>query len=360
MKIEGKQRLWMDYQKEIAADNYFYVRSCVRQNFFPGSEKTFLRILQSELNKDIFENPSHTTCSGIGYHTDIVPFETAMTIVARQFALMTEAGYENLATSCITSFGLYSEILETWHHFPETEEKTREFLRRATGREFKTPKNVAHASDIIFKFRKEIAEKGKYRLINRSTNKPLQVVEHIGCHYSKMFPSKGIGGAEYPYVLTGMIEEWGGEVIDYPERRHCCGFGFRQYLIQANRGFSVSCSKKKFDSMEPYKPDMILTNCPGCPMFLDRWQYAISEMEGKTYGENGQGIPVLTYEELAGLVLGYNPWDLGLQVHQVPVEPLMDKIGIPYDPEMKFKGVGGLDIGKPESPSVLKFYTEKA
>jgi heterodisulfide reductase subunit B len=359
MKIEGKQRIWMDYQKEIADDHFFYVRSCVRQNFFPGSEKTFLRILQSELQKDIYENPSHTTCSGIGYHTDIVPFETAMTIVARQFALMTEAGYENFTTSCITSFGLYSEVLETWHHFPETEEKTRGFLLKATGREFKKPTNVSHASDIIFRFRKEIAEKGKYRLVNQHTGQPLRVVEHIGCHYSKMFPSKGIGGAEYPYVLIGMIEDWGGEVIDYPERRHCCGFGFRQYLIQANRGFSISCSKKKFDSMEPYKPDMILTNCPGCPMFLDRWQYAISEMEGKTYGENGWGIPVLTYEELAGIVLGYNPWDLGLQVHQVPIEPLLDKIGIPYDPEMKFKGANGQDLGKPESPSFLKFYPEK-
>jgi hypothetical protein len=37
-----------------------------------------------------------------------------------------------------------------------------------------------------------------------------------------------------------MIESWGGEVIDYPERRHCCGFGFRQYLVQANRGYSVA------------------------------------------------------------------------------------------------------------------------
>ena len=42
MKIEGKQRLWMDYQKEIADDHFFYVRSCVRQNFFPGSEKNIL------------------------------------------------------------------------------------------------------------------------------------------------------------------------------------------------------------------------------------------------------------------------------------------------------------------------------
>ena len=43
-------------------------------------------------------------------------------------------------------------------------------------------------------------------------------------------------------------------------------------------------------------------------------------------GQNGHGIPVLTYEEMAGLVLGYDPWVLGMQMHQVDVEPLLDKM----------------------------------
>ncbi len=348
MIIEGKQIIWKEYQKEIAENHYYYARSCIRQNFFPGSEAAFLRILQKELKLDVFDDPAHTTCTGIAYHSDVVPLETTMTVVARQFALMTAAGYRNFVPSCITSFGIYTEILETWHEFPETLERTRTQLMRATGREFEIPENLAHTSDIIYKFRDDIADKGKYRLVNKSTGEPLRVVEHIGCHYARMFPHKGIGGAEYPYVLAGMIEAWGGEVIDYPERRHCCGFGFRQYLVQANRGYSLSCSRKKFESMAPFKPDMIITNCPGCPYFLDRWQFVIREMEGKTYGENGKGIPVFTYEEVAGLVLGYDPWDLGLQLHHVDVQPLLDKIGIDYDPGMKYKGVGGIDLGEPK------------
>ena len=62
--------------------------------------------------------------------------------------------------------------------------------------------------------------------------------------------------------------------------------------------------------MEPYKPDVIITNCPGY-YFMDRWQYVIAEQTGKTYGENGYGIPVFTYEEVAGLVLDMTPgtWD---------------------------------------------------
>lgn len=354
MKIEGKKALWKDYQKEIADDRYFYVRSCIRQHFFPGSEVTFLRILKDVLGKDVFEHPCHTTCSGIGYHADIVPLDTAMTVIARQFALMKESGYTHYVPSCITSFGLYTEVIETWHHFPETLERTREHLFKATGRTFDIPENLAHASDIIYKFRREIAEKGKFRLVHKDTGKPLKVVEHIGCHYSKMFPHKGVGGAEYPYVLVGMIEEWGGEVVDYPERRHCCGFGFRQYVVQANRGYSAACSRKKFESMEAYEPDMIITNCPGCPMFLDRWQYVISESENKTYGRNGEGIPVFTYEEVAGLVMGYDPWDTGLQFHLVDCTPVLDKIGIPYDPEKKYDGPLGKKMGKPQTTKVSK------
>ncbi len=354
MNLEGKKQIWSSYQKEIADDNYYYARSCIRQNFFPASEVMFLRILRDELGKNIFDDPNHTTCTGIGYHSDIVPFDTIQTVVARHFALMTEAGLENVAISCVTSFGIYTEILDLWQHFPEQLEKIREYLYKATKREFNVPKNIAHTSDIIYKFRDEIAQKAKYKLVNAQTGEPLNVVEHIGCHYAKMFPTKGVGGAEFPQVLSGMIESWGGNVVDYPERRHCCGFGFRNYLVQANRGYSVSNTKKKLESMKPYKPDFIVANCPGCSMFMDKWQYTLAEMEGVTYDENGYGIPVLTYEEMAGLVLGYNPWDLGLQMHQVQCEPLLDKLGIEYDPKAKYLDKNGNQMPIPECPTNLK------
>ncbi|MGD9991701.1 MAG: heterodisulfide reductase-related iron-sulfur binding cluster [Salinivirgaceae bacterium] len=351
LNLKNNNPNWNKYQKEIADNHYYYARSCIRQNFFPASESTFLQILRQELNKDIFDDPRHTTCTGIAYHSDIIPQETTATVIARHFALMSELGYENLAISCVTSFGLYTELLETWKHFPEEEAKIRDMLWKATRREFLIPKNLAHSSDIIFHFRNEINAKAKRQLVHAKTGKPLKVVEHIGCHYSKLFPEKGVGGAEFPYVLAGMIESWGGEVVDYPERRHCCGFGFRQYLVMANRGYSVSNSKKKFDAMAPFEPDFIVANCPGCTMFMDKWQYTIAEMEGTTYGKDGYGIPVLTYEEMAGLVLGYDPWDLGLQMHQVSVEPLLDEMGIAYKKQDKFRTLKSNSI--PNTPLKL-------
>ena len=265
MIYEGKKKIWAEYQKEIPEDHYFYVRSCIRQSFFPASEATFLDITRNKLGKDIFETEHHTTCGGIAYHSDTIPQETVMTIIARQFALMHKYGYENYVCSCITSFGLYCETMETWREYPELQQKIAENLWKTCKLEFAKPKFLVHASDLIFKYRMQIAAKSKFKLVNKKTGEPLRVVEHIGCHYSKMFPSKGVGGAEYPYVLVGMVEAWGGQIVDYPERRHCCGFGFRQYLIKGNRGYSISNTHKKFESMEPFKPDMIITNCPGCP-----------------------------------------------------------------------------------------------
>ncbi|TSA29068.1 MAG: heterodisulfide reductase subunit B, partial [Bacteroidetes bacterium] len=211
--METKKHAWADYHKEIADDRYYYARSCIRQNFFPGSEIAFIRILRDYLGKDLFDDPHQTTCTGIAYHAGLIPFETTRAVVARQFSLMNKAGYRNFVPSCVTSFGVYEEVLETWHHFPEALEQSRRQLKNSTGRDFTIPDNVAHTSDIIYKFREEIAMMSRYRLINAHTGEPLRAVEHIGCHYAKIFPSRGVGGAEFPRVLSGMIETWGGSVV---------------------------------------------------------------------------------------------------------------------------------------------------
>ncbi|MDY6327837.1 MAG: heterodisulfide reductase-related iron-sulfur binding cluster [Bacteroidales bacterium] len=349
-----EKRYWNEYVKDIADDHFFYERSCIRQTFFPGSEAVFLKILRNDLGKDIYDSSHQHTCTGIGYHSDVVPYETTMTIVARLFSLMTEHGYKNYIPSCITSFGLMTELIETWKENPDILDKARGYLMKATGRSFELPENIAHPSDVFFKFRHELKAKMKYQLVNRYTGNPLRGVDHIGCHYAKIFPKHGIGNAEFPHVLAGMVEAWGGEVIDYPERRHCCGFGFRQYLVQENRGYSIANSKKKFESMEPYEPDFIVSNCPGCAMFLDKWQYTIAEMEHKTYDRDGYGIPVFTYEELAGILLGYDPWTLGLQLHQVQCERFLNKIGVEYNPDEKYKGASGKLLRAPEKPQILK------
>ncbi len=245
--------------------------------------------------------------------------------MARLWSVCAEAGLENITTACVTSFAIHNEILELIHKEPGLAEKVDKALYDACGRRLVVPRHIVHCSDVFYRYRGQLAQLMKYRLVDMTTGRPLKVVDHVGCHYNKIFPSKSVGGTEYCDVLTAMIREWGGDEVDYPERRHCCGMGFRQCMIRPNRSFTVACARKKFESMAPFAPDLIITNCPGCGLVLDREQWAVNELTGANFQ-----IPVLNYAQLAGLLLGWDPYEaVGIQGHTVPVEPLLERMGIP-------------------------------
>ena len=208
-------------------------------------------------------------------------------VVARLWSLCAEAGLENITTACVTSFAIHNEILELLHTEPGLADKLDAALFDACGRHLVIPRHIVHCSDIIYRYRSELAELMKYRLVDQATGRPLKVVDHVGCHYNKLFPNKSVGGTEYCDVLAAMVREWGGEEVDYPERRHCCGMGFRQCMIRPNRSFTVACARKKFESMAPFEPDLIITNCPGCGLVLDREQFAVNELTGGGFVHSG-------------------------------------------------------------------------
>ena len=318
--------------KEIPSDDYYLTTSCVLGTLNPGTEVLITRIYDLlGLHWGITPTtPASqcTCCTGISSHGDIMAFESTLLVVARLWSVAAELGFKHISTACVTSFCIHTECLEMYHEEPDLAERVDRWLHEACGRKLQLPTHVVHASDVIYKHRDRLAESFlKYRLVDHRTGRPLRIVDHVGCHYAKVFPEKAVGGADYCDVLTGMIRSWGGQTVDYPERRHCCGMGFRQCMIQPNRGYTMACVLKKMTSMEPFQPDLILTNCPGCNVFLDKEQWAIQELTGRQFQ-----VPVLSYTELAGLLLGWDPYDVvGIQAHTVPVEPFLDRVGIPYD-----------------------------
>jgi heterodisulfide reductase subunit B len=317
------------YEKPIPDDDYYVTQSCVTGAFSPSTEPLITRIYDLLGRRWAIHGPDpqsqNTCCSGISTHGDVFTIESTLLTVGRLWSIAAGMGLENFTCACVTSFAIHSECLELLEHEPGLHEKVDRLLFEACGRRLVIPKNVVHCSDIVYHWRGELAKHMKYRLVDRETGRPLDVVDHVGCHYNKLFQQKSVGGAEYCDVLTGMIREWGGAEVDYPERRHCCGMGFRQCMIRPNRSFTMACARKKFESMGPYGPDLVLTNCPGCTKILDGEQWAVNEMTGSDFQ-----IPVLNYAELVGLLLGWDPYDVvGIQGKIVPVEPLLDRIGIP-------------------------------
>jgi heterodisulfide reductase subunit B len=337
----GKNKAWSRYVKEIPEDDYFFLPSCILGVGYPGAEVALPRLFDRLGLKwawNLKPESVCTCCSGIAYHGDITTIESTLLTVARLWSLAQEAGSDTVVVACVTSFGVHSECVDLYHEEPGLKKKIDSLLMEACGRRFEIPRYILHASDVVYTHRDRLADLMRYRLVNKETGKALRGVDHVGCHYNKLFPrERSLGGAEYCQVLSGLVTAWGGQEVDYPERRHCCGMGFRQCMITPNRGFTSASVKKKMESMEPFEPDFIVTNCPGCQVHLDKQQWAIRELTGKEYF-----VPVLTYSELAGLLLGWDPYEqVGLQFHTVPVEPLLDKIGITYDETRSWLGRQG-------------------
>ena len=337
--VEARENIWRRYIKEIPDDGYFLLPSCILAVGYPGSEATIPRLfdlLDLDWNWNLKPESMCTCCSGIAYHGDVATIESTLLTTARLWSLAQEAGYETIAVACVTSFGIHSECFDLYREEPGLKQKIDKLLMEACGRKFELPRHILHVSDVVYKHRLRLRDEFMiYQLVDKDSSRPLRGVDHVGCHYNKLFPlERSLGGAEYCEVLSGLVKAWGGKEIDYPERRHCCGMGFRQCMLTPNRGFTNACVNKKMVSMEPFEPDFILTNCPGCQVYLDKEQWAIKELKGKEYF-----IPVLTYMELAALLMGWDPYDIvGIQFHTVPVESLLDKIGIPYDESKTWLG----------------------
>ena len=330
--------------KEIPENDFFLTPSCILGAINPGTEVLISRIYQLlGLRWKTAGNRREsecTCCTGILSHGDIMSMESTLLVVARLWSIAAELGLENITTACVTSFAIHTECLQMYEHEPDLAQRVDRWLQEACGRRLQIPRHVVHASDIVYRHRDALARSMRHRLVEKKTGRPLRIVDHVGCHYAKVFPEKAVGGSERCDVLTGMIRSWGGETVDYPERRHCCGMGFRQCMIRPNRGYTMACVLKKLESMEPWKPDAIITNCPGCNVLLDKEQWAVRQMTGTDYN-----IPTLSYAELAGLLLGWNPYDVvGIQAHTVPVEPLLDKIGIPYDKSEEWLSPGNMEV----------------
>ncbi len=315
--------------KPIPDDGYYLTASCILGTFAPNVEPLVARIYDLLGRRWAMGGTGpaslNTCCSGIATNGNVFTVESSLLVVARLWSVCAEAGLENITTACVTSFAIHNEILELIHKEPGLAEKVDKALYDACGRRLIIPSHIVHCCDVFYRYRAELARLMRYQLVDEATGQPLKVVDHVGCHYNKIFPSKSVGGTEYCDVLTAMIREWGGDEVDYPERRHCCGMGFRQCMIRPNRSFTVACARKKFESMAPFAPDLIITNCPGCGLVLDREQWAVNELTGANFQ-----IPVLNYAQLVGLLLGWDPYEVvGIQGHTVPVEPLLERMGIP-------------------------------
>jgi heterodisulfide reductase subunit B len=175
-------------------------------------------------------------------------------------------------------------------------------------------------SEVFWALRERIRERAKYTLDG------IRVAVHYGDHYWKGIMHNAIGGYR-PHILEDFLQALGATVVPYSAYYDCCGFGFRHIIM--NRTMTRSQVFKKLRSIrDEAKADLIVTNCPGCGNTLDKNQWI---QKAREHCEEFS-IPVLFPYQVASLCMGADPYKVAcIHFNATPVEPLLEKMGIPYD-----------------------------
>lgn len=308
------------YKKKVHLDKFWDHKSCNLCSINPGAAKS-LWWIWDQLGIDYYNPDTQTSCTGWMYWaTAIHSLPTLVGALARNWHECYTSG-RNFNIHCITSFATYTEARHWLIESDELRAKVKKYLS-SLGRELVVPESIVHVSEVVYALRDEIAKRVKYPLND------VVVAVHYGDHYWKGIMENAIGGYR-PKVLDGLLEVLGAKVANnYSAFYECCGFGFRHIIM--NRTMTRSQVYRKLKSIrDETDADLITTNCPGCGNTLDKNQWI---QRARPDGAEEFNIPVLFPYQIAALCMGAHPYKIAaVHFNSTPVEPFLDKAGIPYE-----------------------------
>jgi heterodisulfide reductase subunit B2 len=288
---------------------------CIAPNRYPGIEVATIKTSKA-LGLELVDLVGASCCPAPGAFgsMDILTWEA---LAARNICLSEQMGLD-CTVVCNGCYKSLYDVNEKLKENPEEKKKVNELLKLA-GMEFQGTIEVRHLAEQLYR---DVGVK-KIRDSVVTPLNGLRVGIHYGCHMLKPARDRKFGspafGTEYPTFLDEMVEALGATSVDYKEKMMCCGAGggVRGYKID----YALDMTNEKLKNMAEVGVDCIVDVCPFCHLQFDKGQQEIKEKFGDVYN-----IPVLHYSQLLGLAQGMSPEELGLSVHVIPVDKVLDKI----------------------------------
>lgn len=292
------------------SDKMFLFRPCVGTNKYPGLITSALAMFE-KLGIELVTSDDQTCCGGFLTFTNVAQPTSTMPAVARNLAVAEELGLDTL-TLCNGCHTFLTEFSHFMNDRPPVK-KVVNVILSMTGREYKGSQNVYHGIEVIYKLKDRIKEHIEHPL------KGLKFSTHYGCHYLNGFKKTAIDDAHMPTVLEELIEIAGGEVVEYPENRSCCGTGLTQIIFNKEE-LSLPHTKVKLDSLNERQPDAVVVVCPYCLSQLDRMQQKFNYRKIGKYQ-----VPVIHLVQLIALAMGADVEKLGFDAHAISFHRFLEK-----------------------------------
>lgn len=223
----------------------------------------------------------------------------ALALAARHFALVQTMGFEDLVTGCNACYATLRKAARLLTEDQDLFRKTQEILQNLGLKLDRIPK-VRHLLEVLVEAMPD-SSSDKY--------KTLAVGAYYGCQLTR--PNQDLDKGEHPEILEHFLDRIGFSVKKHSASTQCCGASHAVIYKNECQGLS----HRIIQEIGNKGAQVIATICPLCQFNLDQAQTQ----------DNGPGLPVTYFTQLAGLALGLAPSELGLNKLLVSADKILTR-----------------------------------
>ncbi|RLE50159.1 MAG: hypothetical protein DRJ21_01915 [Candidatus Methanomethylicota archaeon] len=268
----------------------------------PFAEASFRKIA-SLIDLDLIDIKG-ATCCPVPEITRLMDYDSWITIAARNLALADEMK-NDIVVLCNGCWETLYEAREQLLHNEDLKNKVNLNLK-LLGKTFTGESEVKHYVEVLV----EDIGLDKLKENVKVDLSDIKVAIHPGC---KLYKSEGEKLANYMFDIINAL---GVKIIDYGIERVCCGYPLM--LASVDKAIKER-SKWKLDEIKNAGADLIVVACPACYDQFEKAQLTLKD-EGLEYN-----LPVLHLSELIAIALGFKPKEIGIDLHGIPCQILIDK-----------------------------------
>lgn len=261
------------------------------------------RNVAKELNIEFVDLKDGSCC---GFPLKALDAETSLLMAARNLGLASKLGLD-VVTLCNSCTAMLSDA--------QIKLKNGDFRKKFTDLGFSYP-NETKVRHFVRMLYEDIGIENVKKAIKRPLNN-LRIISHYGCHYLRPSYLHSFDNVENPHTLDELVAVTGANVIDYQEKKLCCGGS----VLGVDEGLAIKMAQQKLEIARSNKADAMISICPFCTVMYEDNQKKVETKFNTTYN-----LPILYYPQLLGLGLGLAPDAVGLKFNRIKPESIISKI----------------------------------
>jgi len=231
------------------------------------------------------------------------------TIAARNIALAEAVGHD-IITTCSGCTATLSEVNLTLKKDMELKDKVNKRLKKI-GMKYNGSVNVRHAVTVV---RDDIGFDRVAETVTRPLNH-LKVGVHYGCHLLKPSHVMNVDDPDHPTILDRFIEATGAKPIHHEKTLLCCGRACMTDSISSNMVVDI------LESIKANNADCMGLICPTCFDEFDTGQIILGRKLKRNFS-----VPVIYSFQLLGLAQGMTLEEVGLNMHKVKFDKILEAV----------------------------------